>query len=172
MNNKKSKAFLLIAVVAIWGIITLKIVNGLSTKDQIVSPNLLIHSNGIDTSETNENIHLFLNYPDPFLDEFSADIDSSSKTDPTTISQGLEASNTPTANPETGSKIPDIYNFVSYAGMILNVTAKQKIGILKINDSSIIVKEKSKVKGITIVRIHPDAVTLKYNGKLYSIPKQ
>jgi hypothetical protein len=157
MKNNKLLTYVLIgAVVAVWGWVIFKIINGGGSGN---SGNVIIENNSkIETSNAElDTFSLIAEYRDPFVIKY--------------VSVNLaEDLNLEEAKPE---KIKPIINWptIKYVGTVKNKVSDKKIALVNINDRNILLGVGDTAQEVYITAIYSDSLLVLYKKEIKAIEK-
>lgn len=152
MKNKKLTYILLPAVVLIWVLIILRVVNYKGSDDgfQLSSPVAKATKAEIKT----DTFSLLLNYPDPFLKHVS--------------STPLK---TRTRNPKNSNKKNSTPPDITYYGLVQNKKVSSGQVNVKINGKYFIMSIGETINEVKLRRIYQDSICITYYGNQYHIKR-
>lgn len=156
MKDKTIKIILGIAIIAIWGTIVNRIMNGNRDEGIIIPPKTSIKTQ----TATIDKFQLFLNYEDPFLtNNFSE------------LSTNVEAIDSsllvlpPKITPPTPLKKIVRFPLVEYQGMSKNNSKYEAVAVVRINRKPLLVRIGDKKEDVTIVEIYKDSIKIEKEGE-------
>ncbi len=155
MKDKAIKIFLGIAIIAIWGTIINRIMNGNSDDGIIVPPKSVVNiqKTGID------KFNLLLDYADPFLSNM---VVTTTSTD-NTIDSSLFVL-PPTALNTKPKKIVR-FPVVQYQGMSKNNNRLEAVALVKIDRKTHLMRVGDKQNEVTIMNIYRDSIRVMKEGQ-------
>lgn len=158
MKSKKATWFLIVAVIAVWGVIIYRLLIAAGSDEKLfirtVQPKVAYES--LEGYLLEDTFKLVLNYRDPFLEkevavnEIPADL--TIKTAPAL--QNNTALNKPASNLD-----------IKYTGYIKNSSGKRIVAIVTINGKEYMISEGETVAGVKLIKNHRDSVRVSYEGK-------
>jgi hypothetical protein len=157
MKNKRLTYFLVPLVLFIWGIIFYKIYTHLNKPNDNPLAEQSFGGNS-KVSNVKDSFIITANYRDPFL---SGQINPIRKSIIENRSLEYSSGFSRKSNNQTEVVVPDI----KYHGQIANSNKNQKIGLFKLNNKEIILKEGELFEGFNIKKLFNDSVKVLY-GKL------
>ena len=144
LKNKKITYLLIILVMLIWGLVFYKIYSKFGGSKRIVK-SLPKSVGSIESSPGDSIFTLVLDYPDPFLKAGGQASDLHSQT----------AANTP-------QKPAIVWPAIEYRGYVVLSNKKERTGLLKIQNSDLLVKQGKEYFGVKIRTITKDSIFVAY----------
>jgi hypothetical protein len=165
MKNKKSTYILLLAVVAVWGAVVIRIINHIRKPDDDFRNTTALTITPNNSLPGDTIINLRLDYSDPFLKyNYTAENQSvRQSTGGINIQQRIGLEN----------KTPEIINWpdVKFNGIISNKTTNEKTGLIEVNNQSYLVKKGDLKQDIQILEVYADSVLLSFKSQQKTITK-
>jgi len=155
MKKKQlNTTILLIAVIAIWGVLIYKVVSGLSSDDDISSiENTTPRFNKDKPIEKREEFELFIPERDPFL----GIVINPPK-------RNVVKNTNPTKARNTGVDVELIWNGISYKGMLSNKSKNIDLFLFTYKGNEIILKLNQIHKEYKLIKADADKATLQYKS--------
>ena len=164
MKDKAIKIFLGIAIVAIWGTIINRILNGNSDEGIIVPSKAVVNTqkSGI------EKFNLLLDYSDPFLSNMIV---------PTTTSNDNVVDSSlfvlpPTSPKPTKPKKIVRFPVVQYHGMSKNNNRSEAVALVKIDRKTHLMRIGDKQNEVTIMNIYRDSIRVMKEGSFKTYKRE
>jgi len=161
MNNKKSTYILLPVVIAIWGIIILKLFWVRTTTNKPESTTNTIPVINKTNNKQRKTVSITVNYRDPFLGKTYSSFKNKSL-------NGNTLKPTKIAVPATPFQWPSIV----YKGLVSDSNNKSKVFMVAINNRMYIIAEKGTEEGVTIVKGNTAEIDVKYKNQTNKIQIQ
>jgi len=153
MKNKRLIYILAPLVLLIWGLIFYKIFThfGDDQNKTMVNPD---QTNTNKKQLPRDTFTIIANYRDPFLGRNNQPALHSSQDHILNNQTGLSRKPTPA---------PEIIPEIKYCGIIANPKNKRKVGLLRMNNKELLVKEGDSYNELKIIRLFNDSVKIMYN---------
>lgn len=160
MKDKRVLFVLIIAVVAIWGLIGYKIVVP-DTDESIFTSSRSLDKNVVRKLEV-ESYQLLNNYRDPFQAQ-RVNYRGGSKSDNRNSNKKVLGQN----KSESLAWPP-----ITFGGLIKRKNSKEKVALLKVNASDHLMRMNEEVEGIKVLKIEKDSIQVIYKGEKKVIYKK
>jgi hypothetical protein len=139
-KNKKITYLLIVLVGLIWGVVFYKIYSNFGGNRQMKN-NTPSKVAAIETEKSDSIFPLTLNYPDPFL-------------------KGMGQ---PTGIPVKNKDKPKVnWPLIEYRGLLTNNIKKESTGLLKVQNSNLLVKQGKVYSGVKVRTMMKDSIFLEY----------
>lgn len=160
MKDKRVLFVLIIAVVAIWGLIGYKLVVG-DVDESIITAPRSMDKNVVGELEV-ESYQLLNNYRDPFQ---AQRINYGSR------SNGVEKNSNQKVTVQKKSE-PLAWPPITFGGLIKRKNSKEKVALLKVNSSDHLMRINEEIEGIKVLKIEKDSIQVIYKGEKKVIYKK
>lgn len=144
MKNKKKTYLLLVAVLAIWGILGFRIIATLGPSDEVQTPIKTATLEQPLTLKIRDTFSINANYRDPFLG---------------TLPKTKKKSKTPKKKPPKAPK-----RSIAYHGSVAQNGAKSRLFFVWIDDQQHIFEKGKSVDGVTLVWGTKERIKVTYGG--------
>lgn len=155
-NNKKTIILLAVLMVIVWGAIIRELISGVeeepSYSGKVIREPIKMEKN-IDL----DTFRLSLDYEDPFMS--TADSYSLRRNSSTTVGELASKNLKGGASRRVGNTIQ--WPIIEFGGTIKS-SNKTTVGLLKLNNKQILVKERDTRQEVTVIKMTDDSITLKY----------
>lgn len=156
MKNRKLLYILIPATVIVWGAIALSIISNMKKSGDSVQENYLPFSESSSDS-IEEGYSLLADYPDPFKPQYKRlSVNKAQKTEKKQV-------NNTRISRRRAQRSRIIWPHVEYLGVIMN--KDQRLVLLKIENSNIIMQTGDQRKQITLKKMYNDSVRLIYKDE-------
>jgi hypothetical protein len=163
MKNKKLIYVLFPLVILIWGFIFYRILShsGNDQFEQVTKKTINVRS----STNKEDTISLSVNYRDPFLGSELAITYSKSEN----VIKSSLSNKTNIQQTHILMSIPIDFPEIRYFGFITNQKDKKKLGLIRVNNKDILMKEGEFSEGFKVVKIFDDSINICYknNFKVY-----
>lgn len=139
---------MIVAVLGVWGTIGYKMLNGLSTKDTVVTGNDYEINFSPKKIATNETFEISSVDKDPFLGTL-------------TNKQSINIKKKPKKNLKSEINSP----IINYLGLIKKQESNNQIFVIKINNYQHLIKKNQEIEGVRLMKGDSKRITVKFNGK-------
>lgn len=164
-KNKKSTYILLVVLIIVWGAILTQLFDGFFTEPTFSINNQIIESKVTKPVNNLDSLKLYLNYNDPFGLTKTNRSNRDSRKRPEEKFQSK-------FNKSTTAKAPEIkWPSLFYSGFIES-SNKETIGLLKINEKSILVRKDDIIDSLEIIQLTKDSIIVKYMNTTKPIKKK
>lgn len=156
MKNKRLIYILAPLALLIWGLIFYKIFThfGGDQKDSMSNRD---HPNTGQKETPRDTFIILANYRDPFFGRNDRPYLQGNRTDHVLNNQtGFSKKNNP---------LPEIIPEIKYCGIIANTKNKRRVGLMRMNNKDLLLKEGDSYNELKIVRLFNDSVKIIYNRK-------
>ena len=151
LKNKKITYLLIILVMLIWGLVFYKIYSKFGGSKRIVK-SLPKSVGSIESNQSDSIFTLVLNYPDPFL------------------KAGSQADNHPVTAANIPQKQAIVWPSIEYRGYVVLSNKKECTGLLKIQNSDLLVKQGKEYFEVKIRSITKDSIFVVYKMQSRWLP--
>jgi len=169
MKKKTTKYVLLVAVLAVWSLVMVRIFSGNATDTAPVAL-FELHNDGPIAAAATDTFGLIGNYADPFL---GGKPKASKPKRRTTSSSGSAARSSPSARRvadhntavNNDELLSEPWPTIAFYGTLENQNQPQRIGILSVNNEQLIVSAGDVVMNLHVVNVYEDSVLLMKNNE-------
>ena len=162
MHQKSLRYILLGGVVLVWGIIVVRVINGLSTDDPV---NLVKKKTvSFNYNTTQDSFMLLANYPDPFIPQNIAANETGNDL------QTLPKEAVVNINPPAQKKPEFDIQTIHYHGMIANPETKMKLAVVTVAGKEYTAREGDKIEPVSIRKITKSGIVVFVDGKSITVP--
>lgn len=162
MNKKLSTYILLAVFIGIWAFVGFSIYGFFSKAES----NTLSINTSETTSFQTDTFSLLANYSDPFSSKSIHHVSINKPVEYKSIKPANPIRKTPETNPKTPVIITPKANVpVYFKGVIDNIHAKNKVAILRINNSDILLKIGEQYQDITLKSISAESILIQRKGE-------
>ena len=169
--NKKAKLYLLILVnLAAWGYVGYKVYGALQGDD---TDDFSYDTQGIkkiDIVIEKDSSTLRLNYPDPFLKNFSSPEKPVQRTSSNTPVSKLTVPQK-NVSPKVETPVPVKTTEIKYLGLVKNNSSGNTTALLTVNGRSVFTKAGDNVDGYLVSEIRPESIKLSKGKNILIITK-
>jgi hypothetical protein len=155
MKDKAIKVFLGIAIIAIWGTIIHRIMNGNSDDGIIVPPKSFVNTQKAEI----EKFNLLLDYSDPFLSNTLA---LNASTEDNLVDSSLFV--LPPSPPKSKHRKIVRFPLVQYQGMSKNNNRLEAVALVKIDRKTYLMRIGDEQNKVTIMNIYRDSIRVEKEG--------